>query len=55
MSKPPTIIEKKECKCKPENAWYNDMGVIKCQDCMGIITDKERLERIEKYNTPVKS
>ena len=45
-------MNKKECICKEENAWYNDFGVIKCQYCMGIITDKERLKKIEKYNTP---
>lgn len=44
-------MDKKQCICKEENVWYNDFGVIKCQYCMGIITDKERLKRIEEYNT----
>lgn len=44
-------MSKKQCICKEENAWYNDFGVIKYQYCMGIITDKERLKRIEEYNT----
>lgn len=49
-----TVINIKICNCKPENAWYDDFGQIKCQYCMGLITDENRLEKIKKYNTPIK-
>lgn len=41
---------KKICRCKQKNALYNDIGVIKCQYCMGEITDKKRLKIFSKYN-----
>ena len=42
------------CMCEQESAWYSDMGTIKCQYCMGEITDKKRLNAIKEYNTEVK-
>lgn len=45
---------KKICLCKEEYAWYNDFSEIKCQYCTGLITDQDRLEEIEKYNTSIK-
>lgn len=41
-----------ECFCDIESALYNDMGVVKCQYCMGAV-DKERADEWKKYNTPV--
>ena len=39
------------CSCIQEWAMYNDFGDVKCQNCMGLVSEERRNEFI-KYNEP---
>jgi hypothetical protein len=44
-------LTNKICICKEPYSLFNDMGLVRCQNCMGL-ADKKRGDEWVKYNTP---